>query len=86
VPPPPEDACNVTTAAGTLPVVSSYPGQRCASFAPMVSARVLDYLQWRPSDLSGWMLEVVPPSIGGNHGGVTYFSQRMVQVEGQAGS
>jgi hypothetical protein len=82
----PEDACMVSTSAGTLPVVSSFPGQDCATFAPMVSARVQNYLQWHPLDLSGWTLEVVPAgSIGGNHGGMTYFSERLVQVEGQGG-
>jgi hypothetical protein len=81
-----EDACMVSTPAGTLPVVSSYPGQTCAAFAPMVSARVVDYLQWNSVNLSGWTLEILPPgSIGGNHGGMTYFPQRLVQVEGQGG-
>jgi hypothetical protein len=80
----PEDACSVMTSAGPLPVVSSYPGQSCASFASDVTARVADYLQWRPVNLSGWTLDIVPAgSIGGNHGGMTYFPERMIHVEGQ---
>jgi hypothetical protein len=82
----PEDTCSVATPAGMLPVASSYPGEACATFAPEVTTRVQDYLSWRPVDLSGWMLEIVPAgSIGGNHGGMTYFGQRLVQVEGQGG-
>jgi hypothetical protein len=82
----PEDSCPVATSAGTLSVVSSYPGQSCASFAPEVAARVQEYVGWRPVNLSGWLLEIVPAgSIGGNHGGMTYFSERLVQVEGQGG-
>jgi len=82
----PEDTCSVATPVGMLPVASSSPGQSCASFAPEVSARAQDYLTWRLVDLSGWMLEIVPAgSIGGNHGGMTYFGQRLMQVEGQGG-
>jgi hypothetical protein len=43
----------VSTSAGTLPVVSSFPGEDCATFAPMVSARVHEYLQWHPLDQAG---------------------------------
>ncbi len=82
----PGDTCSVPTSAGMLSLASSYPGQTCASFAPEVATRVQDYLSWRSVDLSGWLLEIVPEgSIGGNHGGMTYFPERLVQVEGQGG-
>ena len=82
----PEDTCSVATSAGMLSLASSYPGQTCASLAPEVTARVRDYLSWRPVNLSGWLVEIVAAgSIGGNHGGMTYFSERLVQVEGQSG-
>lgn len=76
------DTCTVVTSAGMLPVASSDNGARCEGFAPLVVSRVEDYLQWRPVELSEWTVEVVPAgSIGGNHGGMTYFAQRLVQVE-----
>lgn len=82
----PLDMCTVATPAGVLNVASSDPGASCASFAPEVSTRVQQYLGWRTVNLSGWTLEVVPAgSIGGNHGGMTYFSQQLVHVEGQGG-
>jgi hypothetical protein len=79
------ETCLAATPAGTLPVSSSAPGEACAAFATEVAARVGDYLHWRPVALSGWNVEVVPAgSISGNHGGMTYFAQRLVQVEEQS--
>jgi hypothetical protein len=78
---PSSDTCIVTTSAGPVPVVSA---QSCAAFTEAVAADVEEYQQWHTVRLAGWTVEIVPAgSIGGNHGGMTYFADRLVQVEGQ---